>query len=203
MWLSVRSLTVAERISIRSFDSHHGLWPWARSGFRPTGDKKGTTGSARGAPFVVPAAAMLAAGLWVRLDRLAAPSFDIDEYLHVFAAQSLNATGRPALPSGQDYGRALPYTHLAALSFRVTGAANEFTARLPSVAIDAAVFAVVFVMVRGWCGPVAGLLVVALLAFAPWWIALANNCRMYTLLNLAHLTTAWAAWQALEGRDHR
>ena len=34
----------------RSFDSHHGLWPWARSGFRPTGGRRGTTGSARGAP---------------------------------------------------------------------------------------------------------------------------------------------------------
>ena len=34
----------------RSLDSPHGLWPWARSGFHPTGDQKGTTGSARGAP---------------------------------------------------------------------------------------------------------------------------------------------------------
>ena len=39
--------------SWRSFDSHHGLWPWARSGFRPTGASKGTTGSARGAPYVI------------------------------------------------------------------------------------------------------------------------------------------------------
>ena len=36
----------------RSFDSHHGLWPWARSGFRPTGGRRGTTGSARGAPYL-------------------------------------------------------------------------------------------------------------------------------------------------------
>jgi len=34
----------------RSFGSYHGLWPWTRSGFRPTGARKGTTGYARGAP---------------------------------------------------------------------------------------------------------------------------------------------------------
>ena len=38
-------------VGSRSLDSHHGLWPWARSGFRPTGGQEGTTGSARGAPF--------------------------------------------------------------------------------------------------------------------------------------------------------
>jgi len=57
---------LAERASAmtrphRSLDSHHGLRPWTRSGFRPTGEEKGTTGSpahrvrkpgraARGAP---------------------------------------------------------------------------------------------------------------------------------------------------------
>ena len=38
-------------VSWRSLDSHHGLWPWARSGFRPMGEERGTTGSAHGAPW--------------------------------------------------------------------------------------------------------------------------------------------------------
>ncbi len=34
----------------RTFDSRHGLRPWTRSGFRPTGEGRGATGVARGAP---------------------------------------------------------------------------------------------------------------------------------------------------------
>ena len=146
---------------------------------------------------------LLAGGLWARLDRLGEPSFDIDEYLHVFAARSLNTAGEPLLPSGKAYDRALPYTRLVALSFRAAGAVNEFTARLPSVVIDLGVFAVIFLMVRGWFGTPAALLATTLLAAAPWWITEAKNCRMYTLLNLIHVTSAWSAWQALEGGGAR
>ena len=146
---------------------------------------------------------LLAGGLWVRLDRLGGPSFNVDEYLHVFSARSLNTAGQSLLPSGKVYARAVPYTKLVALSFRATGAVNEFTARLPSVVIDLGVFAVIVLMVRGWFGTPTALLAAALLAAAPWWITEAKNCRMYTLLNLIHVTSVWSAWQALEGRGAR
>jgi hypothetical protein len=141
-------------------------------------------------------------GFWVRTANLSQPSFDIDEYLHVFSAQALNATGSPLLPSDQAYTRALPYTWIVAQGFRWFGV-SELTARLPRVLIDLLGLAMVYLIARTWFDRSTALLAVGILAFAPWWIMDAKNCRMYTLFHCAYLTSAWASWRALEGPPGR
>jgi predicted DCC family thiol-disulfide oxidoreductase YuxK len=141
---------------------------------------------------------LLGIALWLRLERLGKPSFDIDEYLHVFAAQSLNATGRPTLPSGADYTRALPHTWLVAESFRWFGV-SEASARLPGVLLDLGSVLVLFLMARRWFGTAAALVAAGALALSPWWIQAARTSRMYSLFHLLYLIAGWALWQALEG----
>jgi hypothetical protein len=139
---------------------------------------------------------------WLRLDRLGEPSFDVDEYLHVFAAQSLNAAGEPALPSGETYHRGMLYTRLVAGSFQALGV-SETAARLPSALLDLCVLLVLFLAARRWCSTGAALLAVGLLGLCPWWITEAKNARMYTLFHLGYYAAAWGAWQALEGAPIR
>jgi predicted DCC family thiol-disulfide oxidoreductase YuxK len=143
-------------------------------------------------------AGIVALGLWARAERLGQPSFDIDEYLHVFAAQSLNETGRPTLPSGEAYTRALPFTWLVAQGFQRFGV-SETSARLPGLGLDLCSILLLFVMARRWFGTGPALVAAGALAFAPWWIQAAKTARMYPLLHFLYLIAGWAGWQALEG----
>ncbi len=145
---------------------------------------------------------ILAIALGLRVWGLGQPSLDIDEYLHVFAAQSLNEAGQPRLPSGNLYTRSLPYTWLVAQSFRWFGT-SDASARWPSVVIDLVGLCLIYGFTRRWIGEAAALLTAGILATAPWWILAAKNCRMYTLFHAGMIAAAWATWESLEGPRHR
>jgi len=148
--------------------------------------------------------ALLALGLilcgafWLRAVHLSQASFNVDEYLHLFAAQSMNESGQPTLPSGAQYTRALPYTWLVAHTFRLLGV-GELSARLPGVIMGILVLGLVYLIMRTWFTRTSALVAVGVLALAPWWMAADRNCRMYSMFHLTYLAAAWMAWRALEG----
>lgn len=123
---------------------------------------------------------MMALGAVVRVINLGYPTFFMDEYDHVYAANSINETGKPLLPSGQPYTRALPFTYMVAASFRLFGM-NETSARLPSVVFGILMIPVTFMLGRVFfsagIGLLAALLVTCLVLPVEW----SRACRMYTL----------------------
>lgn len=124
--------------------------------------------------------AMMALGTVIRALNLGYPTLFMDEYDHVYAAKSINEIGKPLLPSGQPYTRALPYTHMVAASFRLFGM-NETSARLPSLVFGVLMIPVTFVLGRlffsAGVGLLAALLVTCLVLPVEW----SRACRMYTL----------------------
>ena len=144
-------------------------------------------------------------GLWLRLADLGRPSFDTDEYWHVFAAQSLNASGEPRLPSGNLYTRVRWHTEMVAASFRLFGV-SEASARLPSVFWGLVVMLLVYVAGRRWLGPAAGLAAAGMVAASPVMVETARFCRMYAMFQALYLGTAIAyaaGWEALGVRLRR
>ena len=138
-----------------------------------------------------------AAALWLRLEALGRTSFDVDEYLHVFAGQSLLQGHGPKLPSGIDYTRALPYTQLVAGSFSVFGV-SEVSARLPSVAFGMLLILLTYAVGRAWFGPWAGLVAAALVAIFPTMVETSRMCRMYAPFQCFYLLTVFACERGLE-----
>lgn len=145
--------------------------------------------------------ALLVGGLalFLRVRDLGVTSLDFDEYLHVFAGQQLLQRGRPLLPSGEPYTRALPYTRMVSQSIRWFGA-SEAAVRLPSV-----VFGVGLVLLAGWIawrwagGAGAALLVMVLVAIDPYCLQMSRVCRMYAPFHLLYLGALYAAYEAFEG----
>ena len=83
-------------------------------------------------------------GAALRLHNLGTFGFWVDELFHVLAGQSLIETGKPLLPTGDLYSRALLYTQVTALSFSMFGI-SEWSARIPSV-----FFNLFFIIVSFW-----------------------------------------------------
>ncbi|MDL1876058.1 hypothetical protein FBQ85_12935, partial [Cytophagia bacterium CHB2] len=65
---------------------------------------------------------ILAVGIFMRFYQLHVSSIWIDELNHYYAADSLVKTGEAVFPSGEPNERALWYSQLVALSFRLFGA---------------------------------------------------------------------------------
>ena len=140
---------------------------------------------------------ILGGGLWLRLAHLERPSFDTDEYYHVFAGQELNAGHGPRLPSGNLYTRALPFTKLVAVSFAHLGV-SETSARLPGVVFGMLVILATFFIGRRWFGAREGLLAAALVAVSPLMVDTARLCRMYSLFQLLYLGAVFSYEQGWE-----
>lgn len=145
---------------------------------------------------------VMAAGLWVRAADLGRPSFDTDEYWHVFAAQAVNATGEPRLPSGNLYTRVRWHTDQVAASFRLFGV-SEASARVPSVVWGLVVVLLTYLAGRRWLGPTEGLVAAGLVAASPAMVETARFCRMYAMFQALYLGTAIAyavGWEAAGAR---
>lgn len=147
--------------------------------------------------FAAAVAAVLIGGLWLRVAQLGQPSFWIDEYLHVGAAQEILRSGEPVLPNGQVYTRALPYTYLVVGSFRLFGV-SETAARLPSALLGVFVIVVVLLIGRKWFGPAPALVAAALVAVSPVMVSTARMSRMYTLFQILFLCALFAYQRAVE-----
>src|SRR3989338_4574098 len=76
--------------------------------------------------------AIVVGSLGLCLHRLGAGSFWIDELFYVNGAISILEQGAPVLEGGRVYTRALPYTYVVAVAFKLFGV-SEFAARIPSV----------------------------------------------------------------------
>ena len=150
--------------------------------------------------FVIILSVLVIGGLalLVRVRHLGQTSLDFDEYLHVFAAKSLLASGHPALPSGHDYGRALPYTQWVAQSMWWFGT-SEAAVRLPSVAAGVALVVLAGAIACAWWGVGAALLVMVLVALDPYCLQMSRVCRMYAPFHLLYLAVGYACYQGLEG----
>ena len=141
---------------------------------------------------------VLGGGLWLRSARLGQLSFDTDEFDHVVAAQQILRTGEPTLPSGNQYDRALGYTHLVQVSFQLFGV-SEAAARLPSVICGTLLVLVTYLVGRRWLGVWPALLAAALVASSPLLVAPSRMCRMYSLFHCLYLGICYAyerGWEA-------
>jgi hypothetical protein len=136
-------------------------------------------------------ALLLLLGAWLRFAELGRPSFDTDEYWHVFAAQAVNATGEPRLPSGNLYTRVRWHTDQVATAFRLFGV-SEASARIPSVLWGLAAVLLTYAAGRRWLGPGAGLAAAAVVAASPVMVETARFCRMYAMFQALYLGAAIA-----------
>jgi 4-amino-4-deoxy-L-arabinose transferase-like glycosyltransferase len=122
---------------------------------------------------------ILAAAALVRALNLGYPTLFMDEYDHVYAAQSILKTGKPELPSGYQYTRALPYTLLVAASFKLFGV-SEASARVPSVIFGVLMVLGAFLLGAYFHNAYTGLLAAFLTAFLPLPVGWSRECRMYS-----------------------
>jgi hypothetical protein len=129
---------------------------------------------------------MVSSGFSIRLINLGQTGFGTDEPLHVFAAKSILETGKPNMPSGYPYDRALLYTKLVSNSFRIFGI-SEFSARLPSVVFSTLTIVLVFFAGKILFGTSTGVISALLFTFSPFAILYARECRMYSMFQFFYL----------------
>ncbi|MEJ2034009.1 MAG: glycosyltransferase family 39 protein, partial [Deltaproteobacteria bacterium] len=122
---------------------------------------------------------LLTAGAVLRLWHLGEYGLWTDELYHALAAKSLLAEGRPYIPIMGNYTRALPFTWLVALSFKMFGV-SEFAARLPSALVGTSFVLVVFLLARKLFNTPIALLTALMVTFSPLFIELSRESRMYT-----------------------
>jgi hypothetical protein len=167
---------------------------------RPAGPRSSPRGPRRPRLGVAVAAAGIAAlAAWLRLADLGRLSFWSDEYPHVFAGRSLIAEGRPLLPSGREYRRALLQTAAVGASMRLLGE-GEAAARLPSALAGAATVPLLWLAARRRFGDAAALGAAAVLAIMPAHVAHARSARFYAAFALAYAATALFASRWLRRR---
>lgn len=150
--------------------------------------------SRRGA--VAALVAVIVAMSLARVVHVGDSEFWFDEYLHAFAARSLNDRGTPTLPSGIEYTRGLEFTRLVAIAQQHISD-PETAARLPSAIMGIAnvlIFAAIAWRVGGpWTAVWAALL----LGIYPDAQLQARNARFYTeQLNLG-LVAFWFGWLSI------
>ncbi len=133
----------------------------------------------------------------LRLYHLGQGSFAHDEMYHFMAAKSMIAEGHPDAPPKGDYWRAYPITWLTRWSMTWLGQ-NEWSARVPFVAINLLFLTVMFVWFRRQFGQAAAVVALVMLAFSPVELRIGRECRMYALFQMTFFLTALAAYQGLE-----
>ncbi|MGC8834279.1 MAG: ArnT family glycosyltransferase [Armatimonadota bacterium] len=121
----------------------------------------------------------------------------MDEYDHVYAAQSILKTGKPELPSGYYYTRALPYTFLVAASFKLFGV-SEASARLPSVVFGVLTVLAVFLLGAYFHNAYTGLFAAFLTAFLPLTVGWSRECRMYSMFSFLFVLLLFCFYKGFE-----
>jgi len=136
-------------------------------------------------------------GFIIRVIDLSKTSISHDEPLQVYAAKSILETGKPSLPSGMLYTRAVLFTHLVALSFKFFGI-NEFAARFPSVIFGTLSILLIFFIGKRFFGTTAGLIAASLLAILPFEVIWSRTCRMYAMYQFFFLSGLFAFYNGFE-----
>lgn len=122
---------------------------------------------------------VLLLGALFRLYDLGSPGFWGDEETSSMPARSLALNNEAAFPSGMEYRRALPHTHLTALSAKIFGVDKDLSYRVPSSIFAIATLILIFVATAKFLGLPIAIAVTALLAFSEWHIILSRTARMY------------------------
>lgn len=141
---------------------------------------------------------LIFSAVYLRGKNLGRLDFWTDEVNHVFAAKSLNETGKPELPSGMRYERALLYTRIMALSFRIFGV-NETSARIPSVLFGLLGILLLFSIGTrmGWRH--VGLFAAFFMTFSFFDIGWSRIARFYTFFQFLYILGTLLFYYAFEG----
>ena len=123
--------------------------------------------------------------------------FWMDEMYHALGGKYILSEGKPVFPTGDIYTRALGYTYLVALSYKIFGI-SEFAGRFPSY-----LFMMFFLVMSGYFvrrlfGTFPALLFLLILALSPLTIELVRFCRMYTAFAFLYFFGAWTFFFGLE-----
>ena len=137
--------------------------------------------------------------IFVRFHGLSKLGLAFEEPIHIYAAKGIIETGKPILPSGLEYKRALLFSETVALSFKLFGE-NKFAARLPSVIFN--IFSIILIYFAGshFFDRKTGLIAALLMALAPFEIVWARTCRMYSMYQFFYLFSAFAFYKGFEGK---
>jgi 4-amino-4-deoxy-L-arabinose transferase-like glycosyltransferase len=123
--------------------------------------------------------------------------FWMDEMYHALGAKYILTEGKPVFPTGDIYTRAMEYTYMVALSYKIFGV-SEFAGRFPSF-----FFLVLFLVTSGYFvrrlfGTFPALLFLLVMALSPISIELARFSRMYTTFAFLYFFAAWSFFFGFE-----
>ncbi|MFV2004925.1 MAG: ArnT family glycosyltransferase [Gammaproteobacteria bacterium] len=116
----------------------------------------------------------------------------MDEETTAFASRSMAETGKPQMPSGMPYYRALPHTWLNSVSARIFGLDKEYSYRLPSVLFGILTVPLLFLLARPYVGVPVAFLAAVLLAFSEFHIITSRQARMYAPLLFFYIAFAFS-----------
>lgn len=124
-------------------------------------------------------------GGYLRFFQLGQPSLWIDEGFTLLAAQGIEKTGKPILPSGVTYTAHPASTYITALSQKIFGAdsVNPWSARLPHALFGTLLIGLIFVAIYSTTKNIwLSLFITALFAFFEWNIAWSRQIRGYAMM---------------------
>ena len=140
---------------------------------------------------------LVVCGGYLRFHNLGKLDLWIDEPYHVYSAESLNESGQPLLPSGMRYNRALLYSRLVAVSFRIFGI-DEFSVRFPSALFGVLCIPLIFFIGKALFGRRVGLLAAFFLAFSYFALAWSRISRFYTLFQFLYMLGVYVFYKGFE-----
>ena len=123
-------------------------------------------------------AAIIVVGVWLRFWGLGNVGLHGDEETMAMPALSLLETGKPLLPSGMFYSRALAQIYLMAGSVWIFGE-SEWALRFPSAVVGSLAVLLAFFLGRRFLSPSYNLAFVAIVALLPEFIEVSQTARMY------------------------
>lgn len=160
------------------------------------GDRAPVRGHTRWKGAAAALAVVLLFGSWLRLADLGDAPFVGDELNHYYAATSLAAGHGPELPSGNEYRRALDFTHLVRASVALVDDPRT-GARLPAALLGIlSLFLIGFIGWK-WGGPWAGVWAALLLSIYPEAVVQSRQTRFYTYQLCFGLIALYAGWRAI------
>lgn len=121
---------------------------------------------------------LICIGFFLRIYDLDKNSLWGDEGISSLASKGILENGRPALPSGNEYYRSLPFHYLTAFSFAIFGV-NDSSARYVGVLFGVLIIPVMYKFGKEIGGRNTGVLAAVLVTFSFWNIWQSRQARFY------------------------
>lgn len=128
---------------------------------------------------------------FIGLDRL---SFVGDEETSALPARALAEGRGSVMPTGMEYRRALPLTHVNAAVASRFGVDNSWSYRISSAVAGVVSVPVVYGAARAFVGPHAALVAGVAVAFSEWHVLFSRMGRMYVPFLLFYVLCGWMLW---------